>query len=118
MPKTSLMCAALLAAGALLPSCIINVDSRKERSGRYVGAETLSQVQAGKDQEYVLTLLGEPTRRSTTSSGVEIWSWKYRERKSSEGHLLFVFSTDDSTVTENCTYVEFQDGIVTKTWQD
>jgi outer membrane protein assembly factor BamE (lipoprotein component of BamABCDE complex) len=109
--------AAVVAAG-LFPACIINVDSHSERSGRYVSASTLQQIEPGRTQEYVLALIGEPTSRTRLDGGTEIWKWAYSETKRSEGTLIFVFSGDDTSRTEGAAYVEFQDGVVRKTWQD
>ncbi len=109
---------AALAAACLFPACIINVDSHSERSGRYVSASTLQQIEPGRTQAYVLALLGEPTSRTKLEGGTEIWKWAYTETKRSEGSLIFVFSGDDTERIEGAAYVEFQDGVVRKTWQD
>ena len=101
-----------------MSACIINVDSHSERSGRYVSSTTLQQIEPGRGQDYVLALLGEPSSRSKLDGGTEIWKWTYSETKHSEGHLIFVFSGDDTKHVEGATYVEFKDGIVQKTWQD
>lgn len=116
--NASLATAAALAAACLFPACIINVDSHSERSGRYVSASTLQQVEPGRTQDYVLALLGEPTSRTKLEGGTEIWKWAYTETKRSEGSLIFVFSGDDTERIEGAAYVEFQDGVVRKTWQD
>jgi len=110
--------AAALVAAFLFPACIINVDSHSERSGRYVSASTLQQVEPGRTQSYVLALLGEPTSRTKIDDGTEIWKWAYTETKRSEGSLIFVFSGDDTERIEGAAYVEFKDGVVQKTWQD
>ncbi len=107
-----------LAAGCLLSACIINVDSHKERSGRYVSSATLQQIEPGKPQDYVRALLGEPTSRTKIDGQIEIWKWTYKETKRREGQLIFVYSGDETEEVEGATYVEFQDGLVRKTWQD
>lgn len=108
--------AAFAAVG--LTSCIINVDSHRERTGRFVSASTLSQIEPGRGQDYVQALLGEPSSRSKLEGGIEIWKWTYTETKHSKGHLIFVFSGDETEHVEGATYVEFKDGIVQKSWQD
>lgn len=110
--------AAALAALGLLSACIVNVDSHSERSGRYVSSATLQQVEPGRTQSYVLALLGEPSTRTKVEGGTEIWKWTYSETKRREGQLIFVFSGDETERIEGATYVEFQDGLVRKTWQD
>ena len=109
---------AALAAACLFPACIINVDSHSERSGRYDSSSTLQQVEHGSTQSYVLALLGEPTSRTKVEGGTEIWKWSYTEVKRSEGSLIFVFSGDETERVEGAAYVEFQDGVVRKSWQD
>lgn len=111
------LCAASL-AGCLFCACIVNVDSHKERTGRYVSAATLQQVEPGRSPAYVLALLGEPTSRTTIEGATEIWKWTYSETKHREGQLIFVFDGDETQRIEGATFVEFQDGLVRKTWQD
>lgn len=116
--KNPLALLTIAIASTSLSACIINVDSHSERSGRYVSSTTLQQIEPGRGQDYVLALLGEPSSRSKLDGGTEIWKWTYSETKHSEGHLIFVFSGDDTKHVEGATYVEFKDGIVQKTWQD
>lgn len=113
-----LPCAAAALAGGLLAACIVNVDSHRERSGRYVSSATLAQVEPGRSQDYVVALLGEPNTRTKIDGGTEIWKWTYTETKRSEGSLIFVFSGDETERIEGATYVEFENGVVRKTWQD
>lgn len=107
-----------LLVGLLATACIINVDSHKERSGRYVSQATLDQIVPGRSKEYVQALLGEPTTRTIVENTTEIWKWTYSETTHSEGHLIFVYSGDSSERVEGATYVEFQEGVVHKTWRD
>ncbi len=107
-----------LATFVALPACIINVGTKTERTGRYVSSETLRQVEPGRSQDYVLALLGEPTSRTKLEPGGEVWKWSYTETKKREGRLIFVFSGDDTTSVQGAAYVEFQNGVVAKSWQD
>jgi len=111
---------ALLAAGALAaPACVISAGSDTEISGQYISQRTLDRIEPGEDKEYVLALLGEPSSRTTLDDGVEIWKWRYLEKRRSRGHLIFVFDTDSKTETRHVSYVEFgPDGTVVKAWQD
>jgi len=108
----------LLLVAGLVSACIINVDSHRERTGRYVSAATLQQIEPGRSAEYVRALIGEPTSRTKIEGATEIWKWTYRDTKRSEGRLIFVFSGDETEHIEGSTYVEFHDGLVHKTWQD
>jgi len=116
--KNPLALLTIVVASTALSACIINVDSHRERSGKYVSSSTLQQLEPGRGHDYVQALLGEPSSRTKLDGGTEIWKWSYTETKHSEGHLIFVFSGDDTERVEGATYVEFKDGIVLKTWQD
>ncbi|MCY2960401.1 MAG: outer membrane protein assembly factor BamE [Planctomycetota bacterium] len=116
--KNALALSLALVASSLLSACIVNVDSHKERTGRYVSSATLQQIEPGRSQDYVRALLGEPTSRTKVEAATEIWKWTYSETKTRQGQLIFVFDTDESERVEGATYVEFQDGLVRKTWQD
>ena len=48
----------------------------------------------------------------------EIWKWEYREKRVQSGALIFVFSKDETTVSEGAVYVESKDGLVVRTWRD
>jgi outer membrane protein assembly factor BamE (lipoprotein component of BamABCDE complex) len=102
----------------LLSGCIIHADSHTERTGRFVSSETLRQIEPGRSQEYVLALLGEPTTRQRVDGTTEIWKWEYSETRRSEGTLIFVFSGNDSSRVQGATFVEFENGIVRKSWRD
>lgn len=108
---------ALLAA-PLAGGCVINASSNSEVSGRYVSEATIQRIQPGKDAEYVLALLGEPSSRTQVSDGTEIWKWGYRKEKRSGSGIAFVFSGKSTTTTEHTTYVELKDGVVVKSWRD
>jgi outer membrane protein assembly factor BamE (lipoprotein component of BamABCDE complex) len=116
--KSAITTALCVSAPLALGACIINAHSHTERSGLYVSAETLRQIEPGRSRDYVLALLGEPTSRTTLDAGVEIWKWAYSETRRSEDTLIFVFSGENSERVAGAAYVEFQDGVVTKTWRD
>ena len=62
-------------------------------------AQTLEQIKPGSSTEYVESLLGTPTTRTPTTSGEQSVVWRYE------------------TWGKN-TYVLFENGRVSKTWQD
>lgn len=116
MKRTQLLLAAL--ALTAFPACIINANSHTTRSGKYISAETVQRLEPGKDQDYVLALLGDPSSRQTLSDGTEIWKWTYRERKNSSGAVFLIIDSDATTEVERSTYVELQHGQVVRAWQD
>lgn len=102
----------------LLTSCLISVDSHTQHTGRRISEQTLSQIEPGRKDDYVVAVLGEPTRKTKLAEGNEIWKWEYREKRVQSGTLIFVFSKDETTVTEGAVYVELKDGVVVRTWRD
>ncbi len=111
LPSVLLLC-------SCLPGCIIDTSSHSEHSGRRVGPETLEQLQPGRSQEFVLALLGDPTTRSRAGGQTEVWKWEYRSREHRSGSLIFVVDSDSTTDVHSTTYALFEDGKVTKVWQD
>lgn len=108
---------AVLFLALVLGSCIIHVDSKVHRTGRTVGEETLRQIEPGRDESFVLALLGEPTRRMTVESG-ELWKWESTETRTREGGLIFVFSTEPEDTTVSAVWVELRAGKVVRQWRD
>jgi outer membrane protein assembly factor BamE (lipoprotein component of BamABCDE complex) len=108
----------VLVLGPCLNGCVIDTSSHSEHSGKHVGPETLEQIQPGRSQDYVLALLGDPTTRSSAGDKTEIWKWEYRCREHRSGSLIFVLESDKTTDVHSTTYVLFEDGKVTKVWQD
>jgi outer membrane protein assembly factor BamE (lipoprotein component of BamABCDE complex) len=111
----------VLAAVALVPlcqGCLIGSSNRTQVTGRDFGPETLSQIQPGKNKEYVIALLGEPTDKSHLDDGTDIWKWRYTESRNSSGSVIFLVASDSKTETSRTTYVEFFDGRVVKAWRD
>lgn len=119
--RTSPAAAAIVAvlASTLLPACfVIHADSHLRTTGRAVSAETLSRIEPGRDREFVLALIGEPTSRTALEGGVEIWKWVYEEKRTRSSGLLLVVDSDETTERTGTTYVELRDGVVVKAWQD
>jgi outer membrane protein assembly factor BamE (lipoprotein component of BamABCDE complex) len=117
MKRTCL--ALFLSSLALTPACVvISTGGHEEVSGQYVSAETLGQVQPGSTQEYVLSLLDEPTTKTVLSDGTEIWKWTYSSTASSKSSLLFLFNAERNTKRHHNSYIQFEDGVVSKSWRD
>lgn len=108
-------CAALLALASA--GCIIHVDSNVHRTGRVVGEETLRQLEPGRDEGFVLALLGEPTRRIPVEGG-ELWKWESTETRKEEGGLIFLYSSERVDKTTRSVWVEFKDKKIVRHWRD
>lgn len=112
--------ASLALACAPLAGCVIvNADSHTKYEGRYVSDETLTQIQRGATQEYVLALIGEPSSRTDLSDGTSIWKWAYSKRVSSQNSVFLLFSGDSSKESAGAVYVDFgPDHLVRRHWRD
>lgn len=108
----------LLTAAAALPGCLISSQSHETQSGTYVSEATFNQIQPGvTTRQWVLGTLGEPSLKTTLESGEELWKWSYCKTKQSSGSLLFVFGGSSTSSTLGAAYVQFKDGLVTKSWR-
>lgn len=99
-------------------SCLIGSETHTHREGRRISQETLDGVRPGNSKEYVLALLGEPSRRTPIENGRQIWSWEYRTVKQSEGSIFLLASSDSKTEESGAVFVEFEGDLVLKTWRD
>jgi outer membrane protein assembly factor BamE (lipoprotein component of BamABCDE complex) len=110
----------LLALSFPFASCVIvDADSHKTSQGRFVGDTTLSRIEPGATQEYVLAVIGEPTTRTNLSTGGAVWKWEFSEKVTRSGHVLFVVRDDSTKETRGAAYVEFgEDGLVSASWRD
>jgi outer membrane protein assembly factor BamE (lipoprotein component of BamABCDE complex) len=117
MKRTCL--ALILSSLPLGQACVmISTGGHEEVSGQYVSAETLAQIQPGSTQEYVMSLLDEPTTKTVLSDGTEIWKWTYSSTASSRSSLLFVLNAEKNTKRHHNSYIQFEGGLVTKAWRD
>jgi len=110
-----------VAAGSLavLSGCLVRSSSKTVYSGRYIGTDTVSQIEPGKSKEdFVLAVLGAPTSRTPLSDGAEVWKWEYRKKKTSSGAVFLLVDADDHTETTGATYVVLRESVVEKVWQD
>jgi hypothetical protein len=104
---------------ALAPACVvISTDGSEQIEGQYVSATTLEQIQRGSTQEYVLSLLSEPTSKTVLTDGTEIWKWSYSKSTSSKHSLLLLVDSEKCSTNRYNAYVQFEDGVVAKTWRD
>ncbi len=111
----------LLAALALpLAGCLVTSNSSVSTSGSYIPEATFDRVEPGKTTEaWVKATLGEPSSKSKLDNcNREIWKWKYTEKKTGSGTVLFIFSGHSEDEKSHTAYVELKDGVVTRKWRD
>jgi len=99
--------------------CLVGKSSNTKFTGRYIGEETLRQIEAGDTQDEVFSLLGEPTSRTQKESGTAIWKYAYTQATTKSGAVFLLFGSETTTQTEGAVYVEFDDERkVVKTWSE
>jgi outer membrane protein assembly factor BamE (lipoprotein component of BamABCDE complex) len=119
MSPRPLAAAIALASLPLLSGCLISSHSNTEFSGRYIGAETMAQLEPGKTKEdFVVATIGTPTTKTTLEDGSEVWKYEYRKRTSGNGTVFLLLNTSNSTDKEGAVYVILKDGVVQKAWRD
>ena len=101
---------------APLSSCAIDFSTDVQRAGNYVGAETMKKITLGKSQEYVAALLGNPSSKTSSNEGVEIWRWGFSQKRETSTHFIFIFDGDSESNMSGNAWVEFKDGRVVKSW--
>ncbi len=109
--------AGLLAAAALpLSGCLVSGADSTKVSGTQVAPSTLETLQdQAMTREQVIDLLGPPTRSTEIKNG-EIFSYEWQKRKEGGGAVFLLFAHSHSTEEKSTAYVQFEDGVVTKTW--
>jgi outer membrane protein assembly factor BamE (lipoprotein component of BamABCDE complex) len=111
-----LVTASLLVLG--LAGCIATNSSNTNIAGKAVSADVFDQIQPGKTKDFVVGLLGEPSKKITEDNGSEVWRWNCIETKITERTFIILFVAVDRTNTTQTTAVEFKDGVVTKAWRE
>jgi outer membrane protein assembly factor BamE (lipoprotein component of BamABCDE complex) len=103
----------------VLSGCLINTHSQTEFSGRYIGAETMAQIEPGKTKEdFIVATLGTPTSKTTLGDGSQVWKYEYRKRTSGSGSVFLLLNSSNSTDKEGAVYVLLKEGVVQKAWRD
>ncbi len=114
-----LVLAAATASLLFLPGCLIRSSSKTVYSGRFIGGDTIKQIEPGKSKDdFVLAVLGAPTSKTELSDGSQVWKWEYRKKHTSSGAVFLIVDADDHTETTGSTYVVMRDCVVEKVWQD
>ena len=99
--------------------CLIGTSSKTKYTGRYIGEETLKQIEPNDSQDEVFSLLGEPTSRTNKASGSSIWKYAYTQATTKPGAVFLLIGSEKTTEIEGAVYVEFDaDNRVVKTWSE
>jgi len=103
---------------AALPlcGCLVSGKDSTQVRGTQVTAVTLETIEEqAMTREQVIDLLGPPSRSTQIVNG-EIFSYDWEKRKEGGGAVLLLFAHRHSTEEKSTAYVQFEDGVVTKTW--
>lgn len=112
---------ALAACGLALPlgGCLISSSSSRSVSGAVVEREQLAAIDLGHSTPAdVERAIGAPSHTSVDPDGREVWSYKWNEHVSSSGAVLFIFGGSSRRDTERTVHVAFEDGLVSRVWQE
>lgn len=107
------------ASCAVLSGCLVSGSSNTSMSGKYVGPSTFSQVEPGvTSEEWVLAAFGQPTSRTSLSTGADLLKWEFTRTQRGSGSVFLLYGGSNSRETQGAAFVEVRDGVVTKAWRD
>lgn len=117
--KAAILVLSILAA-VMLTGCISSHSDVKYGSkGPAVGSATLRQVKCGETtKDWLLTVLGEPTRATQTANGSEVLTYEYTKNIESDVSFCIFFDADDRREERTIYVFELENGIVTRYWKE
>ncbi|MFG0293016.1 MAG: hypothetical protein ACIAQF_12540 [Phycisphaerales bacterium JB065] len=115
--KHKTMAVAFLSFAVLpLSGCLVSGSGSSKVSGTPVGMMTLETLQEqAMTSAQVIELLGPPTRRTAIENG-EIFAYEWEEQRRGKAAVFLLFATSNTTNEKSVAYVQFENGVVTKTW--
>jgi len=115
----SVLVALALATVVGTSSCLVGRTENTKFSGRYISEDTLRQIEPGDTQDEVLSILGEPTTKTSKESGKSLWKYGYTKATTKTGAVFLLIGSSKTTETEGAVYVEFDSSHrVTRTWSE
>ncbi|OHB65972.1 MAG: hypothetical protein A2Y77_09320 [Planctomycetes bacterium RBG_13_62_9] len=106
--------------GLALVGCVSSrSDVKYGPKGPVVKSSTLRQIKVGEtNKEWLLAVLGEPTRESQLSDGTELMTYEYTKKTDSDLDVFIFFDTNDRREERTVYVFELRDGVVTKYWKE
>ncbi len=107
-----------------LSGCLISSHSSESETGTRIGTTTLEQIEPGSTtQDWVFSVLGEPTRKDRFAPNEqghegEIWVYEWQRTKTSSGGIIFIIGTSSHKTDTHTQYIEFIDGVVSRSWNE
>ena len=119
MMKAAILVLSTLAAMTLAGCISSHSDVKYGSKGPAVGSATLRQVQCGETtKDWLLTVLGEPSRTTQGANGSEILAYEYTKTIDSDFSFCVLFDADDRREERTVYVFELEDGIVTRYWKE
>jgi hypothetical protein len=112
--------ALLVVISFMLAGCLVS-DSEVSYAGRKrpIGNQALRQIECGQTtRDWLVAALGEPTEKSLTEDGTEIFRYKCIETRDNEFILFPIVFVDDERETDHSVSFEIKDGIVQRFWKE
>jgi len=104
--------------GLGLTGCFATNSSNTSIAGKTIPDDLFAQVQPGKTRDFVVDLLGGPATKVTEDNDREVWRWDYNETKIAAKTFMIFYVAVDRTHTTQTAVVEFQRGVVIKSWRE
>lgn len=101
--------------------CVNLISSSRHQSitGAYVEPRDTARVFIGRTTpEQTAELLGQPTKRATNDDGSELWTWSWRQERSSSGGVFLLGHGSNEETLQKSFHVLFEDGAAARKWQD
>jgi len=119
MMKAGMLILSVLAT-VMLTGCISShSDVKYGPKGPAVGSATLRQVKCGETtKDWLLTVLGEPTRSTQAADGAEVLAYEYTRNIESDVSFCIFFDADDRREERTVYVFELEDGVVTRYWKE
>ncbi len=119
MMKAGIVVLSILAAMTLTGCISSHSDVKYGPKGPAVGGNTLRQVKCGETtKEWLLTVLGEPSRMTQAAYESEVLTYEYTKKVDSDFSFCIFFDADDHREERTVYVFELKDGIVTRYWKE
>ena len=101
-----------------LPGCLVFSQDKTTTEGTEVTVESLKQILPGAPEDFVLSVLGPPTRRKSISDGTELLTWRY-ERTREQGTVIFLlFAGIKKSQESGRIFVSLEKQKVVRVWRE
>ena len=100
-----------------LPCCLFGRSSKTKFHGKYVSEAKMEQLDEGSSRSEALELFGDPSGKTKTYDGDELWSWRYQKETKTTGAVFLLFGSTSETTHHGTVYARFREGKATRIWR-